>query len=79
MYAKNTYMYPAYVSKNDSVGEKQIIYFNDFKWRRIALSYSKKLPEVLREITSKHDSDFHCRNCLHSFATENKRESHKNM
>ena len=28
---------------------------------------------------SKHDNGFYCLNCLHSFATENKRESHKNV
>ena len=28
---------------------------------------------------SKHHGDFYCLNCLHSFATENKRESHKKV
>ena len=31
------------------------------------------------EITSQHDSDFRCLNCLHSFRTENKLKSHKNV
>ena len=26
-----------------------------------------------------HHSDFYCLNCLYSFATENKSESHKNV
>ena len=26
----------------------------------------------MKEITSKHDGDFYCLNCLHSFRTENK-------
>ena len=29
-------------------------YFNDFKWRRMALSCGKKLSALLRTITSKH-------------------------
>ena len=37
----------------------------------------KKLSALLREVTSKHPDDFYCLNCLHSFGTEKKRESHK--
>ena len=36
----------------------------------------KKLSAFLRGITSKHHGDFYCLNCFHSFATENKHESH---
>ena len=43
-------------------------------WHYLAV---KKLSASLRGITSKHHSDFYCLNCLHSFGTENKRESHK--
>ena len=39
----------------------------------------KKLPALLRGITSEHHGDFYCPNCLHSFATENKLESHKKV
>ena len=45
----------------------------------MVLSCSKKLSAFLRGITSKHHSGFYCLNCLHSFATENKRESHKKV
>ena len=38
----------------------------------------KKLS-VLRRITSKHLGDFSCLNCLHSFRTKNKLESHKKV
>ena len=38
-----------------------------------------KLLALLRGITSKHHSDFYCLNCVHSFATENKRESRKSI
>ena len=43
----------------------------------MALSCSKKLSALLRGITSKHHSHFYCLNCLHSFATEIKIDSHK--
>ena len=46
---------------------------------RVALSCSKKLSVLLRGITSKHHGNFYCLNCLHSFAAENKRESHKKL
>ena len=39
----------------------------------------KTLPALLREITSKHHRDCYCLNCLHTFATENKRETHKKV
>ena len=45
----------------------------------MALSYGKKLSVLLRGITSKHHADFYCLDCLHSFATENKRESHEKL
>ena len=40
---------------------------------------SKRLPALLRGITSKHHGDFYCLNFLQSFAAENKRESHKKL
>ena len=44
----------------------------------MVFSYSKKkLSALPRGITSKQQGDFYCLNCLHSFATEQKRESHK--
>ena len=46
--------------------------------RRLALLSFKELSTLLREIALKHDDDFHCLNCLHSFRTENKLKSHKN-
>ena len=39
----------------------------------------KKLSALLRGITSKHHGNFYCLNCLHSFATEKKLESHENL
>ena len=37
----------------------------------------KKLSALLRGITSNNNGDLYCLNCLHSFRTENKLESHK--
>ena len=34
------------------------------------------LVALLRRITSKHNGDYYCLNCLHSFRTKNKLESH---
>ena len=36
----------------------------DSKWRKIALSFSKKLSALLRGIKSKHYSNFYCLNCV---------------
>ena len=46
---------------------------------KITLSCSKKLPPLLRGITSKHYSDFYCLNCLHVFRTKSKLELHKKL
>ena len=40
---------------------------NGEKWHYLAV---KKLPALLRGVTSKHHDDFHYLNCPHSFATE---------
>ena len=34
------------------------------------------LVALLRRIASKHNGDYYCLNCLHSFRTKNKLESH---
>ena len=39
----------------------------------------EQLPPLLRGKTSKYHGDFYFQNCFHSFATENKRESHKKV
>ena len=52
----------------------RLIILNEEGWHYHAV---KKLSALLREITSKHHNEFYCLNSLHSFATENKCESHK--
>ena len=39
----------------------------------------KTFSVLLIGIISKHDGDFYCLNCLHSFRTKNKLESFKNV
>ena len=72
MYAKKENMYPAYVSKNNSNREKEVIILmipNGEEWNYNAV---KKLSALLRGIMSKYHGDFYCMNFLHSFAIENK-------
>ena len=40
---------------------------------------SRNLSALVRVITSKHHCHFYCLNCLHSFGTEKKLESHKKV
>ena len=66
---------------------KSKLVFNDTKWRRTRAKSNgrwhylalKKLSALLRRITSKNNDDFYCLNCLHSFRTKNKLESHKKV
>ena len=81
MYTKEKEILPAYISKHSSSSEKQIIILmipNEEKewWHFLAI---KKFFALLREITSKHNGDFNCLNCLHSFRTENKLKSHEKV
>ena len=45
----------------------------------MALSCSKKLSVLFKGIISKHKGDLYCLNCLHSFRTKNKLESHRRV
>ena len=49
---------------------------NGEKWHYLAV---KKLSALLRKILSKHHSDFYCLNCLYSFRTKSKLETHKRV
>ena len=66
-------IYPAHVSKQNSNREKQVILLTisngEKQWHDLAV---KKLSPLLRGVTSKHQGDFCCLNCLHSFPTEKK-------
>ena len=45
----------------------------------MVLSCNKKTISLIKRITSKNNGYFYCLNCLHSFRTKNKLESHKNV
>ena len=45
-------------------------------WHYLAV---KKLSALLKVITSKNNGDFYCLNCLRSFRTKNRIESHKKV
>ena len=80
LYTKQKEICPAYVSKVNSNCKKQIVLLmipNEEKegWHYLAV---KKLPKLLRGITSKH-GDFYCLNYLHSFRTKNKCKSNEKV
>ena len=69
----------AYKSKYNLNGENQVILLmitDGEKWHYLAV---KKLHAFFKGITSKHDGDFYCLNCFHSFRTKNKLKKHKNV
>ena len=53
--------------------------FNASKWRRMALSCSKKVIYIIKWNNIKHDGDFYCLYFLHSFRTKYKIEAHKKI
>ena len=79
MYTKKENIYPVYVSKHNSNCGKQVTLLmisNEENWHYLAV---KTLSALFRGITSKNNNDFYCLNCLHSFRTKNKLESHKRV
>ena len=49
---------------------------NGKEWHYLVV---KKLSMLLREITSNNNGNFYCLDCLHSFRTKNRLESHKKV
>ena len=80
LYAKKEKKYPSYVSEHNSNREKQVFFLmisnEEKQWHYLAV---KKVSALLRGITSNNNGDFYCLNCLHSFRTKNKPESHKKV
>ena len=81
LYAKKENIYPAYVWKHNSNCKKQVILLmipngEGQWWHYIAV---KKLSALIRGITSKNNGHFYCLDCLHSFRTKNKLESHQKV
>ena len=83
---------PAYKSKYNRKRENQVVLLmitNGEKWHYIALKSErtddgfnrpiKSLSRLFRGITSNHDGDFYCLNCLHSFRTDNALKKHERL
>ena len=45
-------------------------------WHYLAI---KNISELLRGITSNHNGDFYCLNCLHSYRTKSKLKKHEQI
>ena len=70
---------PVYVSKHNLKHKNQVILLmitDGEKWHYLVV---EKLSSLFKGITSNHDRDFYCLNCLHSFRTKNKLKSHGNV
>ena len=82
----------AYKSKYNRKRKNQVVLLmitNGKKWHYIALKSErtddgfnrpiKSLSRLFRGITSNHDGDFYCLNCLHSFRTDNALKRHERL
>ena len=71
---------PAYISKHNNERDTQVnllmITDETSNWNYLAV---KSTPGLLRGITSKHNSDFYCLNCFHSYTTERKLKKHERV
>ena len=72
---------PAYISNHNPTREKTIILLMIPNKEKEGCHYLavKKIFTLLRGITSKHNGDFYCFNCLHTSRTENKLKSHEKL
>ena len=69
----------AYKSKCNFKSEDQVIILmitDSKKWHSFAV---KKFCALLRGVTSKHDGDFYCLHCFHSYSTKDKHRMHCNV
>ena len=70
LHAKKEKNISFFVSKHNSNHKKRVILLmipNGEKWQYLPV---KILSVLLRRITSKHNADFYCLNCLHSIRTK---------
>ena len=86
---------PAYKSEYNRKRKNQVVLLmikngdDGEKWHYIALKSestddgfnrpTKSLPELFRGITSNHNGDFYCLNCLHSLRTDNVLKEHERL
>ena len=71
---------PAYISKHNNERDTHVnlLMINDktINWHCLAV---KRISGLLRGITSRHNGDFYCLNCFHSYTTENKLRKHEKI
>ena len=71
---------PAYISKYNHERDNQVILLmitdDAENWHYLAV---KSISRLLRGITSNHDGDFYCLNCLHSYRTKEKLKKHEKV
>ena len=75
MYSKTKKKYPAYVSKQKSKHEKQVVLLiipNGERWNYIAV-------KQVSPLSTKHNGNFSCSTCLHSFRIKIILESHNKV
>ena len=58
---------PAYISKYNNKRDNQVILLMIIDGKKCNYLAVKKLPALLRRITSNHDGDFYYLNCFHSY------------
>ena len=70
----------AYISKHNDKRDNQInslmITDGSTNWHYLAI---KNISRLLRGITSNHNGDFYCLNCLHSYRTKSKLKEHEKI
>ena len=70
----------AYISKYNEERDNQVnllmITDGTTNWHYLAI---KNISGLLRGITSNHNGDFYCLNCLHSYRTKNKLKKHERI
>ena len=67
----------AYISKhNDNQVSLLMITDGTSNWHYLAI---KNISGLLRRITSNHNGDFYCLNCLHSYRTKSKLKKHEKI
>ena len=71
---------PCYISKHNQILKyhANLLMITNGKgmWHYIAI---KSIPALLRGISSKHNGDYYCLNCFHSYRTKNTLEKHESL
>ena len=69
----------AYKSKHNLKRENQVIPLMITDGKKCHYLAIKRFSALLRGIPSKHEGDFYCLNCFHSYSTKEKLKKYKNV